>query len=85
MINPQEEHYIKNAEPNTDCIYCVVRHYRNSEGDGFAAEQYAECECPAVCKGLTSMDITFKPDSFGTTTSCQNCKHYKGKSQLTLF
>ena len=85
MENPQEEYYIQNAKPDTDCIYCEVQHYRNGNGTGFAPEQYAQCKCPAICRGMEHVDITFRADPFGLTTSCQKCKHYKGRRQLTLF
>ena len=83
--NPQEAHYIQNSKPDTDCVYCEVHHDRNGDGDGYAKEQYAECTCPAICKGLCSVDISATPSPFDCTVTCKGCKHYKGKSQLTLF
>ena len=85
MTNPQEAHYIQNSKPDTDCVYCEVHHYRKADGTGEAPEQYAECTCPAICKGLCSVDISATPSPFDCTVTCKGCKHYKGKSQLTLI
>ena len=85
MINPQEAHYIQNSKPDTDCVYCEVHNYRKADGTGECPEQYAECTCPAICNGLCSVDISATPSHFDCTVTCKGCKHYKGKSQLTLF
>lgn len=83
--NPQAAHYIQNSKPNTDCVYCVLHHFLKADGKTKDTEQYAECTCPAICKGLCSVDISATPSPFDCTVNCKKCKHYKGKRQLTLF
>ena len=83
--NPQAARYIQNSKPNTDCFYCVLHHFRKADGITKDTEQYAECTCPEICKGLCSVDISATPSPFDCTVNCKMCKHYKGKRQLTLF
>ena len=83
--NPQAANYIQNSKPNTDCVYCVLHHFVKEDGITEDTNQYAECTCPSICKGLCSVDISATPSTFNCTVNCKMCKHYKGKRQLTLF
>lgn len=84
QCNPLFPLYIENSRPNTDCIYCKVRHFVNYNTGKESAKQYAECMYEEKTR-LTATDIVYSPSPFGYDTSCRNCKFYKSKNQLKLF
>lgn len=83
-MNKQEEKYIENSKPRRDCIYCQIRNFVDLEGKKLPL-QYAQCSNKVVSYGMTAIDIVTRVEPFEYTTSCNNCKHYESKQQLTLF
>ena len=76
---------IEDTKPNTDCKYCVLHHYVESDGKTPCREQYAQCTCPEKTQGFMTIDIVFASNPLEFNTSCQNCENYISKRQLELF
>ena len=76
--------YIDNSKPRKDCVFCQIHNFVDMKGNKLPL-QYALCDNQVVSMGMVTIQIVFKAMPFEYNTSCQHCKHYKSKQQLTLF
>ena len=65
------------THPHTDCQYCELHNFADS------TYQFATCNNPKLCDGLSRIDIRLLPEPW--TVRCNRCKQYSPKQQLRLF
>ena len=76
---------IKETHPNIDCKFCELHNYVESDGKTQTIYKYAVCNNLKKTHGCCYIDIAFKANPLDFKTSCQNCKEYVSKSQLSFF
>lgn len=76
---------IENTKPNTDCVYCEIYNYVESDGKTPSKDKYAVCVNRKKTGGCQHIDIALKGNPLLFQVSCKNCKEYKSRSQLELF